>query len=347
MRADQGFGWTVKNPALLRVTVDQDPPLRNLEQGIGNRLQDTGHPSVLLSRFGDILDNGKETEKLAPFGAARDVGFIHIGLVDRADRQLQDEIINARRRYDDAFTKPLRRRGATPRRLVQRTTSDGLLVEAVVADGGQLAAWGAPPPRAEAPMSTRLHQTAVNNLLDSFLAGATIARDSVDEPPTIDVVRPEWLKLEAEPPAPGEEFQPWSIALRDPRPVSVEFVEGSVTAIVHAAEIQAEGKSYRGWDLITTYEPQRVDGRWRLVRRGDIDVLPTRFDPASGDSLGSGDVGLRNNLVKVLNENGGRFPQAIDVDPVDLTRRRGPVRYLSLRDIRFVEGWAAAGWRAL
>ncbi|MEQ8848169.1 hypothetical protein [Botrimarina sp.] len=262
------------------------------------------------------------------------------------DRRLTDEIVEARRRYDDRVTRPLRRRRATPRRLTQSTTREALFVDAVLADEGQLAAWGPPPPGVPAPLSVRLHQTAVNNFLDAYLAGVTIRRESVDEPPRLDIVAPPWLDLKAEAPAQGRRFQPWSIRLRDRRPVSVEFNQGELTALVHAEEIRVEDKVYEGWDLIVTYRPELVDGHWRLQRQGRIDVLPTDFDPDRGGRLASRDVGLRNNLSDAINDP-PRLPDTIDIDPIDLTRRQGPIDWLSMVDFRVGEGWLSAGWRAL
>ncbi|MEO0530185.1 MAG: hypothetical protein AAF266_06355 [Planctomycetota bacterium] len=263
----------------------------------------------------------------------------------RLDEQLNEQIASARRRYDAKFRKPLRQRRATPERLDYRTTSDALYVEAVQADDGQLAAWDAPPIDVVAPLRVRLHQTAINNLLDAYIGGATIRRDAIEEPTKIDVVAPPWLELKAEPLAPGEEFKPWEVRLRDERPVSVEALDGQLKVLVHAARIRTGDSTYDNWDLIATLEPERRDGKWVLVRQGPVDVLPTRFDPAEGRSLSSADVGLRNNLIDAINKPAGRMPETVKIDPVDLTSRNGPVDFLLMEAIEIQDGWLAAGWR--
>lgn len=264
---------------------------------------------------------------------------------NRLNEELGLRIADARGDYDARFTRRLRQRRATPRSVDYHTTSNSLTVDAVMADDRQLAAWGAPPVAVSAPLSARLHQTAVNNLLDAYLGGATLRRDTVEEPTKINVVAPPWLEMKADPPAVGEKFQPWALRLRADRPVSVELHEGRLTAIVHAEQIRVEDKTYDNWDLVAVYEPQAVEGRWRLVRQGDVDVLPTRFDPASGGRLTSAEVGLRNNLSDALNK-GERFPQTIEIDPIDLTRRNGPVKSLRMEGIVIHEGWVAIGWQA-
>ncbi len=264
---------------------------------------------------------------------------------NRLNEELGLRITDARGDYDARFTRRLRQRRASPRSIDYHTTSNSLTIDAVLADNRQLAAWEAPPVAVPAPISARLHQTAVNNLLDAYLGGATLSRDSVEEPTRINIVAPEWLELKADPPAEGERFQPWSLRLRADRPISTELHEGKLTAIIHAEQIRVEDKSYENWDLVAVYEPQVIDGRWRLVRQGDVDVLPTRFDPASGGRLTSGEVGLRNNLSDAINK-GERFPQTVEIDPIDLSDRNGPVKNLIMQGIVIHEGWVAVGWQA-
>lgn len=267
-------------------------------------------------------------------------------VAERLDKQLAEQIVDARRRYDERITRPLRQRRATPRSLVYHTDSSSLSIEAVMADDGQLAAWAPPPPGIGAPLAARLHQSAVNNLLDAYLGGATLRRESIDQPTEINVVAPAWLKLEADPPAEGEKFQPWSVKLRDERPVSVEFRDGAVTTLVHAERIQVEDKTYDGWDLVATYRPELVEGSWRLVRQGDVDVLPTAFDPTRDKRLTKTQVGLRANLVDALNK-GDRVPASVKIDPIDLSDRDSAVRFLSMTGIQAIDGWLVAGWQAL
>ncbi|MEN0110266.1 MAG: hypothetical protein AAF805_06045 [Planctomycetota bacterium] len=264
----------------------------------------------------------------------------------RLDEQLAEAIADARRRYDDRLTKPLRRRGATPRRLTQRTTADGLLVEAVQAGPAQLSAATSPPAAVDgAPIGARLHATAVQNLLDAYIGGATFRRQQADGPVTADVALPAWLKLDEAPADDSGEFKPWTLTLRARRPVSVVFSAGRIKGIAHVARLATEDKSYEGWDLIAEFEPAVVEGAWRLVQKGEIDVLPTRFDPERG-RMSAADVGLRNNLRKAINR-GDDVDRVIEIDPIDLTARGGAIRFLSMADLRVEGGWVVTGWRAL
>ncbi len=264
---------------------------------------------------------------------------------NRLNEELGLRITEARGDYDARVTRQLRQRRATPRSIVYHTTSHSLTLDAVMAGESQLAAWGEPPAPLPAPISARLHQTAINNLLDSYLGGATLRRESVEEPTRINIVTPSWLELKADQPAEGEEFQAWSMRLRADRPISVELHEGRIKAIIHTEQIRVEDKSYDNWDLVAVFEPQQVEGRWQLVRQGDVDVLPTRFDPASGGQLSSSEVGLRTNLSDAINK-GNRIPQTVDIDPIDLTKREGPVENLHMEGIEIHDGWVVVGWRA-
>lgn len=266
----------------------------------------------------------------------------------RLNQQLESQIVDARRRYDEGLTRPLRRRRATPRRLTQQTTSNSLLVEAVFADDDQLAANASPPGGIAAPLSARVHKTAIDNLLGDTLGGATFRQATTDGPVTADIVVPDWLELDA-PDAPPEEFKPWRLTLRQPRPVSVELADGAATVTVHAAEFESGDKTFKDWDILVTYRPQLIDGRWRLVRQGDVQVLLTGEDPEKPGRLRGREtyVAERSVLAERLNQVTGGLPQVIDIDPIDLTDRRGPVRWLSMAGIQMEDGWLASGWRAL
>lgn len=269
-------------------------------------------------------------------------------IAGRLNEQLDQQIIEARRRYDERVTRPLRRRRATPRRLVQQTTSDRLLVEAVLADDTQLAAAGGPVPPVPAPLSARIHRSAIDNFLDALLGGASFSQSKIDAPVKANFVTPPWLKLEA-PKAPPAEFKPWRLTLREPRPVSVELAAGSATITVHVAEFESGDKTFKGWDVVVVYQPQLIDGRWRLVRQGDVAVLLTGEDPNKPGRRRQREtyVPQRSVLAERLNQASGGLPRVIDIDPIDLTSREGPFRFLSMAGIRLEGGWLATGWRAL
>jgi hypothetical protein len=268
----------------------------------------------------------------------------------RLDQQLNEQIVDARRRYDEAFTRPLRQRRAAPRWLDYSSSSSAVFVTALQAGEWKL---GAATPAPAAPtggdLSARIHQSGANNLLAAYLSGATLSRDKVEGPTKIDTIAPPWLDraLKAPQPTPADvEFRPWSLRFRTGRPVSVVFRDGALRFTAHVARITFGDEEFFGWDLTAIFKPEVRDGRYLLVRQGPVDLLPTEFDPEGGDRMSTKQRGLRANLNKALNEPADRLPQELRIDPIDLTSRGGPVKYLSLRDLQLTGGWATANWRA-
>ena len=253
-------------------------------------------------------------------------------------------------RYDDYLTKPLRRRRASPRSIQQQTTHEDLLIDVVQAGAGQLAAPGEAPESADGEISARIHQSAANNLLAAYLSGATLRRDEQDDKARlVGRVTPDWLTPDADEPtrAPREDvdFEPYRLRFRSGRPVSFVFEEGELQAVIHVARLEVGGDNYDGWDLIMTFRPERIDGRWKLLREGDVEVLPTGFDPDSGDRLPTRQVALRGNLAKALNDPADRLPKEIRVDPIDLDPEAS-IDLLAMQHLRFEDGWVVIDWDA-
>ncbi len=281
-------------------------------------------------------------------------------VADEFNRQVLDEVRFARKRYDNLVRKPLRRRGAEPQEVTFSTTSGSLHTTALVASPQQLGAAGLPPSAPSGDLSVRLHQSAINNLANAFLAGATISRQSADQPTSIDVVLPPRLKKaienqrekrSPEPAAETSKFRPWSIKLRDDRPVSFVFSEGQITALVHTTAITSGQESFRGWDLIVTYRPVREGGKWYAELVGKIEVLPTSFDPGRpGARIPSRQRALRRNLSKQLSARAledPNFPRRPELKPIDLANLRKPgLNWLSINNLVADNGWLSLSFDA-
>lgn len=257
----------------------------------------------------------------------------------RLDQQLNDQIAEARGRYNTSLVAPLERRRAIPRDGHVSTDSSGLRLQTVLADDAQLAAWDAPPAPLPTPLSVRVHQTGVNNLLQDILGGVTFWRDAPDEPAQANITTPDWLDLNF-PPFGADEFKPWKLRLRDERPVSVEFGEGDVTITVHAAEFRPDVRVHEDWEIVSRYEPSRVDGRWMLVRQGDFVVI------ADGDPASRRERAQRYVLAGKLSDPESGVDRVIDIHEIDLSKRPGPIRRMVLAGLELSAGWATAGWEA-
>ena len=275
---------------------------------------------------------------------------------DEFNQEVTEEIRQARRQYDDRLRKPLRRRGAALRQVTLSTTDNELQFVTLQATARQLGAPDAPPASPGGDVSMRLHQSALNNLADAFLGGATIQRRAADKPTEIDAVLPPRLRDAIAKQATADEgeeiFRPWKIRLRRKRPITFLFDKGRATIIVHTARIEVdkgddEKAVFADWDLHVTYRPVREEGRWYAEMEGGIRAFPTDFDlNKPGARMKSGRRAIRQNLAQQFTkraEEDPNFPRRVKLGPIDLARLEKP----GLNDLWLASVLAADGWLSL
>lgn len=268
---------------------------------------------------------------------------------DGIDEELDEKIQDARQDYLDKFKKPLARRGASPQSVNYSTTSDSLHVNLTQATNKQLAAPDtAPNGSLDHSLSARVHQSAINNFLAASLGGATLAKEDANgEAIMSGKIKPEWMeKDDDEEEEPNDEFKPWEITFRDARPVSCEIKPEGIALTIHTKVITVGDETFKGWDLTAKFAPELVDGEWKLVRQGPIDMLPTSFDPRKGKGLRSQQLALRANLNKAVNEPEDRLPMEFDIHSIDLSDSDSQLESLTLESIDLYDGWVSLGWHA-
>jgi hypothetical protein len=290
------------------------------------------------------------------------------------DEIVARELGAARGRYELQVRAPLLRRGVTPEVLRMSSGPMGVMAEVLFGTRGQLGAAGPPPAMMPGhDLSLQVHESAVNNFLPLALASARISQQSADVPPVLQGNVPNWLKIMsltrpnlaaaasaavetvdeaqeriedivgAEPGASAPEFKPYSITLNGEAPASVRFDDGTFTIRVRASELASDERSYKNWDFIITYRITPRDDRILLVREGDIEVLPTGFDPDWPKQLTAEQTSFRSVLKRNMNDRahaGQSFPKEIPIEPVRLSR----FGVLVLRELVADDGWLTVGW---
>lgn len=279
-------------------------------------------------------------------------------IADNLEEELLPKLQDFRYEYLNSFKKPFADRNAEPRMVAFSSTHSSINVDMLQAGRGELGAESAPGafPGGQ-DVSIRLHETGAANLASGILAGATLSQKTEEGKPKLNVELPSFLRkaidksreeTETEPAEDdGREFKPWSITFRRLRPISVDFKDDLVTIRIHSARIQVKDETYDGWDIIVTYSLVVENGGLKLLRDGEIDVLPTSFDPTSGRGLSNRQVGLRGNLAKELNrqaDSGRGFPKEIDLGPLDLPDNLAKYGPLYARDASSTGGWLSLGW---
>ena len=315
--------------------------------------QGGGFGSRIIAAIGEQKVN--ENKPRANFIAARHAE-------ERIANNLNDELLpkiqDARYEYLYSFKQPLADRDAEPKLVHFSSTDHSIQVDLLQSSGGQLGADSLPAELPEAvDVSIDLHETGVANMLATYLSGAKLSQKTKDADPKLDVTLPEFVtkamdkareEADTEPAEDdNREFKPWSIVFRRDRPVSVEFADNQVKLTLHATTIAAGDDTYEGWDIIVAYELSIQEGELTLVRTGEIDVLPTSFDPADGKGLSSRIVGLRGNLAKELNRQadaGRGFPKEINIPSLKLPERFEDHGPLVIEQAKSQGGWLSLGW---
>lgn len=278
----------------------------------------------------------------------------------RIRREMDDEILpklqNARFDYLDQFKRPFSQRNADPESVRFSSTERSVEMAMLQRGRGLLGADSPPPAPGDHDLTLRLHETGIANVAAALLGGATLSQRSRSDDPSLNVTLPEWLddamkrareENEEEEVVSDEDFKPWALRFRRGRPVTVELTGNTVKLTLHATEIETGENVYRNWDISATYALEPQEGSLLLARQGDIEVIPTRFDPTEGGRLTSREVGERSNLAKELNrqaDDGRGLAREFKIDPIALKDDLEHLGPLMLRTATSDEGWLLLGW---
>ena len=270
-----------------------------------------------------------------------------------------------------------------PEDLHMSSTTAGIRIATKLASYKQISTDRMPPGAyTNNDFTLQLHESAINNFLPHLLGGAKLGQASESEAPRLEGEVPAWLKKAANNPkvkeqfaaaentpelatAQGEkagesssDFKPWEFVLNSDHPVSVSFSDQAMTLRIRIAELKTledgEESVRKNWDFLVTYLVMQEGNRVVLRRSGDIEALPTGFDPQWfgdprwKDKLTSKQVGVRKNLEKNINKRaaeGGGFPLEIPLPPVELPSENGEKQVLQLQQIECDEGWLTLGYR--
>jgi len=316
-----------------------------------------------------VAESKPQAERIAARHAERQVS-------EKFDRQVVDALYEARQNYDNKLHPPLERIGMFPDYLHMASSSSGIRIETTLASYKQISTHQLPPDtQLGNDFTLRVHETAVNNFLPHLLAGAKLQQEKESEPPRMEGEVPAWLKkatkapevkeqfiadkqtTEDEPPK-SSNFKPWSFQLNNEHPVSVSFDNQKMSLRIRIAELKTledgEESIRKNWDFLVTYLVVQDGNRIVLRREGDIQVLPTGFDPQWfgdprwDDKLTGKQVGVRKNLEENINKRattGGGFPLEIPLPPIQLPGANGTKQSLQLQQLGCDEGWLTLGYR--
>jgi len=330
-------------------------------------------------RFGRRLVKRIARKKVAQSKSqAERIGARHAEqkIATKFDGQVVEAIYEARQKYDHKFRPPLERIGMFPEHLRMSSTSGSIRIETTLASAQQISTHQLPPgTEISNDLNLQVHETALNNFFPHFLGGATLGQDKQSEPPKLQGEIPGWLKkITGEPkvkeqftapasmptltgPENGKQektsdFKPWAFHFNREHPVSLSFDDQQIELRIRIAKLKTiedgEEKVRKNWDFLVKYRVMQNGNGILLKREGDIEALPTGFDPQWDKKLTSKQVGVRSNLEKNINKraaDGQGFPLEIPIPPIEIPMASGAKQTLELRQLDCDEGWLTLGYR--
>jgi len=261
---------------------------------------------------------------------------------DRLRSQFQEQTEPALAQFRDQFqTKvrgPLEKQGLYPEMLHMNTTDTTLAITARKATARQLAA-ASLPPAADAGnlISARVHESAINNMLEEKLGGRVITQADVDKMAREGKAKmPESLGSDPD-------QKPWAVTFAKHRPVTVAVDDGRVKLMVRGDKFVSGDRSFPGMDIWATYAIATSSQGLHLIREGDVQIYPPGFKPGGGEKLSMAETSLRRILQKRFDK---LWKQVIDIPDLPLQGELASVGPLPMKQlVARKDGWVVAGWR--
>jgi hypothetical protein len=259
-------------------------------------------------------------------------------LNDRIDQQAAEKVRQANQAFRGKFRTPLVQRKLFPGQLRFTTTRQALHVTSLQADPSQLAAPSAAPQLPEdVDLALSLHESMINNLASSALAGTTLRAEAF-EAMIVSLLGelPEQLKAD-------EDQQDWAVSFsRRRQPISVTFAEDGFRVTVRGLRFYRGEESYPGMDVTADYKIARTEQGFSAVRQGDLQILPPGFVPGRGRKLSPREVVIRTLLQ-------GRFGKIFKPEMMGEgfvpPGEWGKIGKMAPVQLACKDGWLSVAWR--
>jgi len=261
---------------------------------------------------------------------------------ERLGRQFGEQTEPALAQFRDQFQgkvrRPLEAQGLYPEMLHMNTTDTTLAITARKAATGQLAAASQPPATVSSNLiSARVHESAINNILEEKLGGRVITQADVDR-----MARESNAKM-PESLGSDPEQKPWAVTFAKYRPVTVAVDDGRVKVMVRGDKFVAGDRSFPGMDIWATYAIARSSQGMHLVREGDVQIYPPGFKPGGREKLSMAETSLRRILQKRFDK---LCKDVIDIPDLPLQGELAAAGPLPMQQlVARKDGWVVAGWR--
>jgi hypothetical protein len=216
---------------------------------------------------------------------------------DRLEQQLSEElrgrVAKLQRGYDTRFRHPLLRYEAFPRHFQAGSQAGGAAVEMLVADAVQLGAWSEPPSSEHvAPLQAQIHETALNNLADTMLAGRQVSEQDLQQ------FTSSLLGAESrESPAVRDAVD---IALAPQRPLTFRIQDAMLEIRIRATQFVRGRTRYPAMHMILKYRVERDGDQLVATQAGEPEIVPQDFEQQGSRTLSAREVAARRLIATML-----------------------------------------------
>ncbi len=255
----------------------------------------------------------------------------------RVEDQAGDQLSQAHADYVQKFRNPLLRRREFPELLQFRTTEDALLVTGLHAGRMRLGAPTDPPAvDGDYDLVVRVHESMINNMAAALLSGVTLKEEEVQQK-VIDLRGELPEQLESEP-----DRDPWSITFAAGRPVSIKFADDGFEVTIRGQRFTSGERDFRAMNITAKYKVEISGNGVRMVRQGDLVVLPPNFVPGKS-RLSSQQISWQTTLERRF----GKFLEPeIKSEGLELPGNWKKAGRLDLKILQCKAGWLAVAWVA-
>jgi len=250
---------------------------------------------------------------------------------EQMDQRAEKLVAEANERYAEKFRRPLVERRLFPELLRFSSTKRALEVTAMQIGEGSVAAPSSPPAVKAGDLSVRVHQTAVNNVTASALAGMILDEKRFQEILTENFGAPKR-------PPEEDDGENWAITFARRQPVIVTFSGSRFTVTIRGRAYSNGEKQYPGMDVTATYRIERGEKGLKAVREGKLAIFP----PGPRRQLAAREQALRT----ILEHRFGKFFEP-EILPKDLVVMRDgkPAAQLQLGGWETADGWLLLTWK--
>jgi hypothetical protein len=249
------------------------------------------------------------------------------------DQRVSERVAEANSRFDSKFRTPLLWRNAYPRWLSLLSTDDAIYITALQGRKSQFGASSAPPKMPPHGLQVQLHESMAANTAVNYLSGLTLTDEAAaDVAKELTGEIPERLQLR-------QDEDPWSISFDRQNPVVLIFQNDEIQIVVRGRRFTRGDQSLnRLIEISARYQMVPTDGRMKLVRQGDVDIV---YPERAGQRLSLTEITHRDFM---RNKFGSVFKETIvskGIKPPEQLRNVGTPQ---LRYAKAENGWLSLGW---